>query len=209
MKNDIGINQRIPIGILEMALLSVLNGESSPEYFRQLASIEYRGQNRIGKAVSIINRLTIKNPLLPFIFENKDSIQPMLRNSSDRTLLFAAVICSAYGFGYNLVALLGKYFHTQEQVTTDLIRQKMSAKYGSNRSLPNALYCILPMLIEAGLIERPVPGIYRAKRIAKTDGMAYSLYHRAFLLNNPTYSDADDVESNAFFEFITDKNIIL
>ena len=61
VKNNIGINQRIPISLLGLALNAVLEGDASSEYFRELASTEYQGQNRIGKAVTVFNRLTIKN----------------------------------------------------------------------------------------------------------------------------------------------------
>ena len=126
----------------------------------------------------------------------------MLRSKADKPLPLTAVICSTYGFGSDVVALLGKYFHAQETVTTELIRQKMSAKYGSNWSLPNALYCILPMLIEAKLLERPVPGEYKAIRIKNASDDALKVYRKAFLLNNPMLSEKDNIESNPYFEFI-------
>ena len=202
MKQDIGINQRIPMNILELALLAELQGNATGEYFRELASTEYNGQNRIGKAVSVMNRLTKKNRLMPYLMEKKTEVEAMFRNQADKPLLLTAIICSAYGFGYDVVALLGKYFHAQEIVTTELIRQKMSEKYGSNRSLPNALYCILPMLIEAKLLERPETGKFKAIRIKNATDEAKVVYQQAFLLNNPMLSEKDNIESYSFFEFI-------
>lgn len=35
-KINIGINERIPLTVLEMALQATLNGDASPEYFCQL-----------------------------------------------------------------------------------------------------------------------------------------------------------------------------
>ena len=202
MKQDIGINQRIPMNILELALLAELQGNATTDYFRELAATEYNGQNRIGKAVSVMNRLTKKNRLMPYLMEKKTEVEAMFRNQADKPLLLTAIICSAYGFGYDVVALLGKYFHAQEIVTTELIRQKMSEKYGSNRSLPNALYCILPMLIEAKLLERPEAGKFKAIRIKNATDEAKVVYQQAFLLNNPMLSEKDNIESYSFFEFI-------
>jgi len=202
LKQDIGINQRIPISRLEMALLAELQGNATSDYFRELVSTEYQGQNRIGKAVTVINRLTKKNPLMPYLMENKDRVELMLRNKPDRTLLFTAVICSAYCFGYDVVSLLGKYFHVQDIVTTDLIRQKMAEKYGSNRSLPNALYCILPMLIEAKLLERPESGVYKVLKVSKATEEAIDVYKQSFLLNNPTMTENDFIDTFPYFEFI-------
>ena len=153
MKSDIGINQRIPISILEMALLATLDDQASSDYFVELAQTEYEGENRIKKALSVMNRLTVKNELMPFLLENAELVKASLRNKNDRSLILAAVICSAYGFAYDVTSTMGKYFHVQEQVITSLVQDKMAAKYGSNRSLPNAMNCVLPMLIEAGIID--------------------------------------------------------
>lgn len=79
----------------------------------------------------------------------------------------------------------------------------MASKYGSNRSLPNALYCVLPMFIEAGLLNRPMAGIYEANRQERFSDFVLTLYRKAFVINNPTYIMEDDIDSNPFFEFIT------
>ncbi|MCI6526367.1 MAG: hypothetical protein MR441_03995, partial [Bacteroidales bacterium] len=161
-KIEIGINQRIPISLLEMALLATLEGQGTPEYFAELASTEYQGENRIRKSTYVMGRLTNRNPLMPFLQGNKDSVISALRSKTDRPIILAALINSAYSFGYDLTAILGKYLHVQTQVTTALLASKLSEKYGSNRSLPNAMNCIIPMLIEAGFFHRPRPGFFEA-----------------------------------------------
>lgn len=69
-----------------MALVAALDEQVTGEYFVELASTEYEGQNRIKKAMSVMNRLTVKNPLLPFLTENKDAVKAALRNKNDRRL---------------------------------------------------------------------------------------------------------------------------
>jgi len=197
----IGINQRIPINIIELALLAAFREEASPEYFAELAGTEYTGENRIKKAVTVIGHLTQKNPLFPYLYEHRDMMTVAMKNKSDRPLLMSAVICAAYPFGYDTLALLGKHFHVQDQVSTALITQKMSEKYGSNRSLFNALYCVLPMFIETGILVRPKPSIYERCKTLKSSDFALQVYKQAFLINNPVLSEDDDVESNPFFEF--------
>lgn len=204
-KIEIGINQRIPISILELALTATLEDNASANYFAELASTEYNGANRIKKAVSVINRLTVRNPLLPFLKEHKQDTLNAMRSRMDRPILFASVICAAYSFGYDAAALLGKFFHVQEQVTTNLIVEKMASKYGANRSLPNGLYCILPMLIEAGIIDRPMPGVYQAHRADRVSDFTIGVYRQSFLVNNPNYRANDDIDANPYFEFITNK----
>lgn len=201
-KQDIGINQRIPIGLLELAVTAAMQGNATPDYYAKLAASEYKGQNRIGKAVSVMNRLTLRNPLLPFLKENEAAVMRLMQSRNDRPLLFTALICAAYGFGYDVVALLGKFFHVQEQISTKLIVSKMSAKYGANRSLPNGLYCILPMLIDAGILRRPIPGVYEAQRVGKVSDLAMTIYKKSFIVHNEHFKENDDIGSHSYFEFI-------
>ncbi|MCR5066193.1 MAG: hypothetical protein K6A67_10585 [Bacteroidales bacterium] len=199
----IGINQRIPIHVLELALCAALQNEASPEYFNELAATEYKGENRIKKTVLIINKLTIRNPLFEYLQKNTETVLAAMKNRHDRPLLFGAIICAAYPFGFDTLSMMGKYFHVQQQVNASLITQRMASKYGSNRSLTNALYCVLPMFIEAGLLNRPVVGIYEAIRQNRYGEFVFTLYRKAFVINNPTYTMDDDIDSNPFFEFIT------
>ena len=58
MEATIGINQRIPIEAIELAIKAVMNGSYDNDYAAELARMEYSGENRIKKAVNIINWLT-------------------------------------------------------------------------------------------------------------------------------------------------------
>lgn len=185
-----------------MTLIAALDEQATGEYFIELASTEYEGQNRIKKAMSVMNRLTVKNPLLPFLIENKEVVKTALRNKNDRVLVLTAVINSAYNFGYDVTSTMGKYFHVQEQLTTGLIQDKLASKYGSNRSLPNAMNCIIPMLLEIGIIARPKIGFYEARRVEKFTDFALDVYKRSFIVNNPTISLDADIMSYSYFEFI-------
>lgn len=201
-KIEIGINQRIPVSILEMALQAVLSGNGTPEYFYELAATEYHGDNRIRKATYVMNRLTNRNPLMPFLMEYKEEVIAGLRNKADRTLILSGIINAAYSFGYDLTAILGKYLHVQPQVPTHLLSAKLAEKYGSNRSLPNAMNCIIPMLIEAGLFHRPYPGFFEVKKADNYSALAFEIYRRSFFQNNPALPQNTDVVEYPYFEFV-------
>ena len=47
MEKTVGINQRISITIIEMAMKASLDGIFTPEYAADLAAGEYQGENRI------------------------------------------------------------------------------------------------------------------------------------------------------------------
>ena len=198
MEAKIGINQRIPIEAIELAIKAVLDDRYDNEYAAELARMEYCGENRIKKAVNILNRLTKNNVLMPFLKENEHKVKMALKNPYDRGMICIALVNAAYPFCYDVTALLGKYFHAQKEVASPLITSKLSAKYGTNRSLPNGLYCILPMLIEAGFMTRPRPGFYQMAHLSSLTEIAKTIYQKSFLANNPTLSE-DYHFSNHFY----------
>ena len=201
-KITIGIEKRISLGVLEMALRAVLDGNATSEYFIELAHTECAGANRAKKAVTVIHRMTIKNKLMPYIAEHKEEVMNLLRGKSDRQLLFVAMMSSAYTIFYDTIAQMGKYFHVQEEITREYLLKKLSEKYGSNRMLGVAFDCVMPMLIEAGFIERARPGVYQMVKQEKFTDSALMAYRKSFLLSNPSFTEADCVDGNSYFEFL-------
>lgn len=198
----IGISQRIPLSLLEMALHAVLSREYSRQYFAELAAMEYNGANRIQKSVTVISKLTDKNPLINFLREYREEVIEAMRYQCDRGIILSAMLIASYEFVYDLMCLYGKYFHVQDQVPTSLIAGKLSHKYGSNRSLPNAMNSAVPMLLEAGLLKRPSIGIYEIGRCTLTTDIARKSFDYAFLHWNPN-CDLEVVRSaHPFYEYI-------
>lgn len=198
-KISIGIEKRISLNVLELALRAALDGTASSAYFYELANAEGIGKNRAKKTVAVMNRMTLKNKLLPFILGNKEMVEGMLRNMHDRPLLFVAIMSSAYTIFYDTLAILGKYFHVQENVSRELLLKKLSEKYGNNRMLDVAFDCVMPMLVEAGFVKRPIPGIYQICKQEKYTDEAKKIYQLSYAVNSLNY--ADDLR-NPYFEFI-------
>lgn len=203
MEKTVGINQRIGVNVMEMAIKAALDGIFTPEYAADLAAGEYQGANRINKARSIIGKLTQRNPLYPYIEEHKTGFLSAIKHPGDRAIIYSALINATYGFGYDAMVVLGKFFHVQEQVSTALIVSRMSSMYASNRSLPNGLYCVMPMYIEAGLINRPKTGVYTKNEYEISTSFARELYTKSFFINNPMLKEGDyDYSEHPYFEFL-------
>ncbi len=204
MKKTVGINQRISVNVIEMAIKAALDGNFSSEYAADLASGEYKGANRIAKARSIIGKLSIRNPLFDYIAEHKQQFNAAMKHKGDRAIIFAALINAAYVFGYDAMVILGKFFHVQNEVSTQLIISRMSSIYASNRSLPNGLYCIMPMYIEAGLLNRPQTGVYTRNYYNEVSTFAITLYKKSFIVHNPMMLEEDlNYTEHPYFEFIS------
>ena len=202
METTIGINQRIPIEIIELAIKAMLDDHYDDEYAAELARMEFSGENRIKKTVKVINRIVKTNVLIPYLVENAGKVKLSLKNVEDKGMICIALVNAAYPFCYDVTAVLGRYFHAQKEIGTPLITTKLSAKYGTNRSLPNGLYCILPMLIEAGFITRPRPGFYQMAHLVPQTEIARVIYQKSFLVNNPTLNEDYHFSNNFYFEFV-------
>lgn len=203
MEKIVSINQRISINVIEMAMKACLDDIFTAEFAADLASGEYQGANRINKARSIIGKLTQRNPLLDYIKEHRQEYLTSMKYADDRAIIFSALINAAYNFAYDAMVILGKFFHVQDEVSTALIVNRMSSIYASNRSLPNGLYCIMPMYIEAGIICRPKIGIYKKNDIENVTPFARDLYIKSFFINNPMLQESDyDYSEHPYFEFI-------
>lgn len=185
-----------------MAMKAALSGSFSPEYAYNLASGEFSGENRIRKARGLIGKLTVRNPIFPFIQLQKENFLEAISYRGDRALVYAAIINSVFGFGYDTTVLLGKFFHVQDEVATQLITKKLSVIYASNRTLPNAINSILPMYIEAGFICRPKIGSYTKPKLDIKTRFARELYLKSFFINNPMLNEKEyDCTDNPYFEF--------
>lgn len=202
METTIGINQRIPIEIIELAIKAMLDDHYDDGYAAELARMEFSGENRIKKTVKVINRIVKTNVLIPYLVENAGKVKLSLKNVEDKGMICIALVNAAYPFCYDVTAVLGRYFHAQKEIGTPLITTKLSAKYGTNRSLPNGLYCILPMLIEAGFITRPRPGFYQMAHLVPQTEIARVIYQKSFLVNNPTLNEDYHFSNNFYFEFV-------
>ena len=202
METTIGINQRIPIDIIEQALKAMLDDRYSDDYAAELARLEYSGENRIKKSVKVINRIVKTNVLMPYMLENAGKIKLALKTPDDKGLICIALVNAAYPFCYDVTTVLGRYFHAQKEIGTSLITSKLSSRYGTNRSLPNALYCILPMLIEAGFIVRPKPGFYQLSHLSPQTEIAKQIYQKSFLCNNVTLNEDYHFSNHFYFEFL-------
>lgn len=202
METTIGINQRIPIEMIEQALKAVLDNRYDDDYGAELARMEYNGENRIKKAVKVINRITKTNVLMPYLMENADKVKLALKNPDDKGIICISLVNVAYPFCYDVTTVLARYFHAQKEIGTPLITSKLSSKYGTNRSLPNGLYCILPMLIDAGFIVRPKAGFYQQNRLSPQTDIAKVIYQKSFLCNNPTLNEDYQFSNHFYFEFI-------
>lgn len=182
---SIDINQRIPLETLYAALEAYLNDNYSNEYIMEQLRLEYSGENRLKKALRIVNRIIPKNPMLPLINEEKAALKLAIKKKQDRDIILIALLNSAFPFSYDVLKIFGKYFAVQEIINTDTVKKSISNVYGGNRATENGIYSVVPMFLEAGFFDRPKQGIYQwNKKLIPSTAIAEKIYLESFKLNN-------------------------
>lgn len=157
----IGINQRIPIQVLDNALMYILRGELlfQEEVLRDLSE-HIGGQNRLKKALQIVNRIILSTEAAKLVAQHFSFEEYTHLPDSDKKALITALIANAYPFAYHLMSIMGTVLKVQPFVNAQYINEKMSEKYGSNRATDIANYSLIPMFLELGFINRKQVSLY-------------------------------------------------
>ena len=200
---SIDINQRIPLETLYAALEAFLNDDYSNEYIMEQLRLEYNGENRLKKALRIVNRIIPKNPLLSLVNENKTALKLAIKKKQDRDIILIALLNSAFPFSYDVLQIFGKYFAVQEIINADTVKKSISNVYGGNRATENGIYSVVPMFLEAGFFNRPKQGIYQwDKKLIPNSEITEKIYLESFKLNNNMNEIQEYQLMDPYFQFV-------
>jgi hypothetical protein len=162
----IGINQRLPYGILNEFLKRYLQAGviSREEILAEVRRVT-AGENRAKKASMAIHQ-TLSRPkkILSFLEKSIGATTYEKLTEDDRKVVILCLVASAFPITYDLLCAIATVLKVQEYVSKAFISQKISALYGSNRSTSLAIDALLPMLIELGTLERVKTGVYKVGR---------------------------------------------
>lgn len=202
---SIDINQRIPIETLAAALESYLNDSYNNDYIVEQLRLDFSGENRLKKALRIVNKIIPNSPLIELIHLNKEEIKNVIKNKTDRDVILIALLNSAFSFSFEVLRTFGKFFAVQDMVNTQTIKKPISDVYGGNRATENALYSVVPMFLEAGFFSRPKMGIYQSAEPMKISSpLTVEIYKESFKLNN-AYNSLNEYQlRDPYFFFVED-----
>jgi hypothetical protein len=200
---SIDINQRIPLDTLHAALESYLKNNYSTDYIVEQLQLDFEGDNRIKKAIRIINKIILKSPLLDIITNNKEEILSAVKRKTDRDIICIALLNAAFPFSFDVLKTFGKYFSVQDIINTETVKKPISNIYGGNRATENGMYSVIPMFIEANFFERPKSGLYKFNNKLKTSfSISKLLYLESYKINNKIDEIQDYQLLDPYFLFI-------
>lgn len=199
---SIDINQRIPLDVLHIALEAYLNDNYSNDYIMEQLRLEFNGENRLKKALRIVNLIIVKNPILSLI-EDKEALKLAIKKKPDRDIILIAFLNSAFPFSFEVLKIFGKFFAVQEIINADIVKKSISNIYGGNRATENGLYSVVPMFLEAGFFVRPKQGIYQwGRKIECNFEISRKIFLDSFKINNNIDKILDYQLLDPYFNFL-------
>ena len=200
---SIDINQRIPLDTLYAALEAYLNDSYSNEYVLEQLRLDFKGENRLKKALRIVNRIIKGNPLKTFLDDNKDVLNLAITKKTDRNIILIALLNSAFPFSFDVLSVFGKYFSVQDIINSDTIKKTISNTYGGNRATENGMYSVVPMFLEAGFFKRPKMGVYQSlNKLNAINYITTQIYKESYKVNNQYSSLTQYHFEDPYFNFI-------
>lgn len=203
INKTIDINQRIPLDTLYAALDSYLNDQYSNEYILEQLTLEFEGENRLKKALRIVNKIIEKNPLIEFVEEHKKEIKNAIKKKADRDVILIALLNSAFPFSFEVLKTIGKYFSVQAIINSETIKKPITNIYGGNRATENGIYSVVPMFIEAGFFTRHKQGVYEmGNKKTQITPITKKIYIESFKVNKGITSLLEYQLNDPYFLFI-------
>lgn len=203
MSKSIDINQRIPLGTLYAALESYLNDSYTNEYILEQLRLEFEGENRLKKALRIVNKIITRSPLKSFIDEHKSEIKSAINKKNDRNIILISLLNAAFPFSYDVLKTFGKFYSVQDVINAETVKKSISNVYGGNRATENGIYSVVPMFLEADIFQRPKQGIYELRnKLAYSSAITEQLYVESFKVNNSIEDIQDFQKMDPYFIFL-------
>lgn len=159
-KKYIGINQRIPFDVLESSVDKYLSTGTldKDDIIAGIKNVT-TGNNRANKAAKYASQIIHRQgKLLNEIGQQYRSLNPF--RVDEKKALCACLVCLTYPIVYDLLIAMAQGLKVQDVVNKKFMTTKISALYGSNRTVDVAMDAMIPMLVEFGMIERKKTGLY-------------------------------------------------
>ncbi|MDX1908013.1 MAG: hypothetical protein SF053_13340 [Bacteroidia bacterium] len=174
----IGLNQRIPIEVLDVAIHGYLEkGFLDKEYIFQQVQKFTPGENRAHKVLKYITQIIVQQRYFLDMFRKIVVNTPYFSfNKENRKAFCLCMISLTYPIMYDTLIFLAQGLKVQNYISKKFINQKVMSIYGSNRTVDIAIDALIPMLIELGTINRFKVGIYTSGlTLTITDKFIYEL----------------------------------
>ena len=150
----IGINQRVPVVVLENAICRFLEtGTVDREAITQDLKEHTQGTNRLHKAVTYAYLMLTRPQVILEQVRQTFTLESYMRlPKADRNALMLSLLAFTYPIAYDVVVAYATGFNVQPLVSRRYLNDRISASWGSTRTIDIALKAVVPMLIELEVV---------------------------------------------------------
>ena len=78
----IDINQRLPLAVFSAALESYLDDNYSSDYVLEQLRLDFDGENRLKKALRIVNKIVPQSPLSELLLSNREEMKNIIKKKN-------------------------------------------------------------------------------------------------------------------------------
>lgn len=209
-KKHIGNEQPLPIGIINDAIIELLETEKLDKENLLLKTKEvYHGDNRAKKAANAIYSVVTKKSALNKALLSNFSPETYYRLSeSDKNTIVISLICVRFPFTFDFMFSLSKLFNVQDTVNKQYINEKMASLYGSNLSLEHGIEAALATVIKCGFIKREKPGLFSKVEPCQKSSFAKEAWIATFFeLNGKKTFGVNDLNYEPVMSYLSDLNV--
>ena len=147
--------------VIEYAIIDyVRNGKTNPSDYLSYIGEFTKGANRAKKTLGHLLALVNKNAHLLKILSSKTNGNFESLPPKDRKVIIICLFALTFPITYDMLQAFSVGFKVQEIISKRVIREKMGAIYGSNRSMHIGVDETMPLILDVGLLERVKTGLF-------------------------------------------------
>jgi hypothetical protein len=201
----IGLNQKIQFDVLDSAIYYYLqNGQLIKEDLKPHIRQFIKGENRVDKTASYVMLIFKRQDKILKWLQSKVSHNEYIKFSdTDRHAITYCLVSLTFPIAHEILNMFASVFKVQDIINRESINHKMAEKYGSNRSLYNAMDSLIQMLMEQNKIIRVKVGLYSIGEILPVQNFIAKelIIYTEIKLSNSKSILADDIASGKFCSF--------
>lgn len=201
----IGLNQKIQFDVLDSAIYYYLqNGQLIKEDLKPHIRQFIKGENRIDKTASYVMLIFKRQEKVVKWLQSKISHEEYIQFTNvDRQAIAFCLLSLTFPIAYEVLNMFASVFKVQDVINRESINHKMAEKYGSNRSLFNAMDSLIQMLMEQDKLIRVKVGLYSLGNILPVQNFLAKelVMYTEIKLSNSKSLLADDIARGKYSSF--------
>lgn len=170
----IGIEKYFPYEVMNHSIVEFLaTGGIDKSELLDTIKRYFHGENRARKAANALYSTVTKSSALQTALKNNFTAETFSSLSeNDKKTIDLCFVCFRFPFAMDVVERFAKIFNVQELASGRQIFDSIASDYGANRTVDMGLNAVYYFLLDAHLVERVKPGLFKKGEKIKISNFA-------------------------------------